>query len=111
MSEQAGPETRESAGNGAPAASAPPAGARQPGLFRRSGRWCWGAVCKGYKGGRDRVFDESVLPNIKAEVIVGTLVLLGLGAWWVQETIQERKEHAELKLNFRMSRHEKREEA
>jgi hypothetical protein len=60
---------------------------------------------------RNTVFDEQVLPNIKAEIIVTFIVLVGLAAWFVKESIDERRENSLIRMQFTMARHEKREEA
>jgi len=66
---------------------------------------------RGYLWVRNTVFDAQVLPNIKAEVIVTFIALVGIAAWFVKESIDERRENSLIRMQFTMARHEKREEA
>ena len=60
---------------------------------------------------RGLTFDKEVLPNLKAEVLVGCIILIGLGAWYIERVMNERSEKAELRMRHQIGRHEKREES
>jgi len=60
---------------------------------------------------RSVIFDKEVLPNLKAEVLVGFIVLLGLSAWYIEKVMNERSERSELRMRHQIGRHEKREES
>jgi hypothetical protein len=60
---------------------------------------------------RGLTFDKEVLPNLKAEVLVGCIILIGLSAWYIEKVMNERSERAELRMRHQIGRHEKREES
>ena len=51
------------------------------------------------------------MPNLKAEVLVGCIILIGLSAWYIERVMNERSEKAELRMRHQIGRHEKREES
>src|SRR5688500_13247825 len=107
MSVETEPAPAEAATTSSPSTGTtmtPPAPAR-PRRRRRS------LLLRTYCAVRGLTFDKEVLPNLKAEVLVGCIILIGLSAWYIERVMNERSEKAELRMRHQIGRHEKREES
>jgi hypothetical protein len=106
MSVETEPAPAEIATSSLPPSTTTPAAPRAPRPRRRRS-----LLLRTYCAVRGLTFDKEVLPNLKAEVLVGCIILIGLSAWYIERVMNERSEKAELRMRHQIGRHEKREES